>query len=359
MSGGRGDGPRRAGEDASEMDSSRSGDAAARATGARDSMLALQAAMNAEVLGQPGLIERMLLGLLADGHLLIEGLPGLAKTRAVKAMARHLKADFSRIQFTPDLLPSDVTGTDIYYSEGGKGAFRFQPGPVFGNLLLADEINRAPAKVQAALLEAMEERQVTVGQETHRLPELFMVMATQNPIEQEGTYPLPEAQTDRFLMKVLVDYPAPKDETEVLRLVRSEEQAALADAKAAAAPAAAPIALDDVFAARREVAALHVAEAIETYIIDLVNATRQPAKYTEDLGREIELGASPRAGLALDRCGRAHAWLQGSDFVSPGDIQAVAPDVLRHRVALSYEATGAGRTADAVLADLVKLVAVA
>jgi MoxR-like ATPase len=326
----------------------------------RDAILALQTAMNAEVLGQPQVIERMVIGLLADGHLLIEGLPGLAKTRAVKAMAKHLKADFSRIQFTPDLLPSDVTGTDIYYSEAGKGEFRFQPGPVFGNLLLADEINRAPAKVQAALLEAMEERQVTVGQSTHNLPDLFMVLATQNPIEQEGTYPLPEAQTDRFLMKVLVDYPAPKDELDVLRLVRGEEQAALApkaDDKPGK-PKDSPIALDDVFAARREIAALHVAEAIETYIVDLVNATRQPGNYSEDLGRQIELGASPRAGLALDRCGRAHAWLQGQDFVSPGNIQAVAPDVLRHRIALSYEATGAGRTPDAVLADLVKLVAV-
>jgi MoxR-like ATPase len=325
----------------------------------RDSIITLQAAMNGEVLGQPRVVERMVIGLLADGHVLVEGLPGLAKTRAVKAMAKHLKADFSRIQFTPDLLPSDVTGTDIYYSDGGKGQFRFQPGPVFGNILLADEINRAPAKVQAALLEAMEERQVTVGETTHPLPDLFMVLATQNPIEQEGTYPLPEAQTDRFLMKVLIDYPAPQDELGVLRLVRGEEQAAVA-AKPAddATPPAAPIALDDVFAARREIASLHVAEAIETYIVDLVNATRQPAKYSDDLGRQIELGASPRAGLALDRCGRAHAWLDGRDFVSPGDIEAVAPDVLRHRVGLSYEARGAGRSADAVLADLIKLVAV-
>jgi MoxR-like ATPase len=302
----------------------------------------------------------MVIGLLADGHLLIEGLPGLAKTRAVKAMARHLKADFSRIQFTPDLLPSDVTGTDVYHSEGGKGEFRFQPGPVFGNILLADEINRAPAKVQAALLEAMEERQVTVGEASHPLPGLFIVMATQNPIEQEGTYPLPEAQTDRFLMKVLVDYPAPEDELGVLRLVRGEEQAALAPRPAGEAPApagAAPIAIDDVFAARREIAALHVAEAIETYIVDIVNATRTPGRYSEELGRQIELGASPRAGLALDRGARAYAWLKGQDFVSPGDVQAIAPDVLRHRVALSYEARGAGRDADAVLADLLKLVA--
>ena len=329
---------------------------------ARDAISALQAAMNAEVLGQPTVVERMVIGLLADGHLLIEGLPGLAKTRAVKAMANHLKADFSRIQFTPDLLPSDVTGTDVYYSEAGKGEFRFQPGPVFGNILLADEINRAPAKVQAALLEAMEERQVTVGQTTHPLPDLFIVMATQNPIEQEGTYPLPEAQTDRFLMKVLVDYPAPDDELGVLRLLRAEEQAALAaqPATVAGTPApeeAATVAIDDVFAARREIVALHVADAIETFIVDLVNATRTPSKYSEDLGRQIELGASPRAGIALDRCARAYAWLQGSDFVSPGDVQAIAPDVLRHRIALSYEAKGAGRAADAVLADLLKLVA--
>ena len=336
---------------------------------ARQAILALRDAINAEVLGQPRVVERMVIGLLADGHLLIEGLPGLAKTRAVKAMARHLKADFSRVQFTPDLLPSDVTGTDIYYSEGGTGEFRFQPGPVFGNILLADEINRAPAKVQAALLEAMEERQVTVGQATHPLPDLFMVLATQNPIEQEGTYPLPEAQTDRFLMKVLVGYPAPEDELGVLRLLRDEEKAKLAVPPAAPAPTpgtppapspapeAAGIGIADVFAARREIAALHAAEAIDRYVIDLVNATRHPEKYSPDLAKEIELGASPRAGLALDRCARAHAWLKGADFVAPGDVQAIAPDVLRHRIALSYEAKGAGRDADAVLADLLKLVA--
>jgi MoxR-like ATPase len=329
---------------------------------ARDAIAALQAAMNEAVIGQERVVERMVIGLLANGHLLIEGLPGLAKTRAVKAMARHLEADFSRIQFTPDLLPSDVTGTDIYVTEGtGQGSFRFQPGPIFGNVVLADEINRAPAKVQAALLEAMEERQVTVGETTHKLPDLFIAMATQNPIEQEGTYPLPEAQTDRFLMKVLVEYPSPEDEIGVLRLVRGEEQAAAAPPAADADPArreATTVAVEDVFAARREIAALHIAPQIERYIIDVVNATRRPAEYDEALGRQIELGASPRAGLALDRCGRAHAWLKSRDFVSPEDIQAVAPDVLRHRVALSYEARGAGRDADAVLADLLKLVAV-
>ena len=328
---------------------------------ARDAIAALVAAMNAEVLGQSRLIERMVIGLLADGHLLIEGLPGLAKTRAVKAMAKHMRTDFSRIQFTPDLLPSDVTGTDIYYSEDGKGEFRFQAGPIFGNIVLADEINRAPAKVQAALLEAMEERQVTVGQTTHALPDPFMVLATQNPIEQKGTYPLPEAQTDRFVMKVLVKYPAPEDELGVLRLVRSEERtdprpAQTADAGATnAGTAAGP---DDVTDARSEVSSLHVAEPIERYIIDIVNATRNPAALSEDLAKAIEIGASPRAGLALDRCARAHAWLNSQDFVSPGDIQAVAPDVLRHRLILSYEARGSGRSADDVVADILDLVAV-
>ncbi|PZR00322.1 MAG: AAA family ATPase [Cereibacter sphaeroides] len=329
---------------------------AATAQSARKAIVSLQAAMNAEVLGQPRVIERMVVALLSDGHLLIEGLPGLAKTRAVKTMAKHLAADFSRIQFTPDLLPADVTGSDIYFSEAGKGEFRFQPGPVFGNILLGDEINRAPAKVQSALLEAMEERQVTVGEATHPLPDLFIVMATQNPIEQEGTYPLPEAQLDRFLMKVLVDYPAASDERKVLRLVRAEENAA--NGKSKGKTPVATISIEDVFSARQEIASLHVAEQIETYIVDLVNATRKPAALSEDLGKWIELGASPRASMALDRCSRAYAWLKGQDFVSPGDIQAVAPDVLRHRITLSYEATGAGKTADDVLAELVKLVAV-
>ncbi|HWL56288.1 MAG TPA: AAA family ATPase [Paracoccus sp. (in: a-proteobacteria)] len=334
---------------------------------AHDAFASLMATMNKSVIGQEHLVERMVIGLLADGHVLIEGLPGLAKTRAVKAMAQALAFDFTRIQFTPDLLPADVTGSDVYFSKDGAGEFRFQPGPVFGNILLADEINRAPAKVQAALLEAMEERQVTVGEASHPLPSPFMVLATQNPIEQEGTYPLPEAQTDRFLMKVLVEYPAPDDERNVLRLVREEEQAALAP-KPAAAPDAASEAQHQkdtaeahasLNEARSQIAGIHIAEEIERYIIDIINATRQPGKLSEDLGRLIELGASPRGGIALDRCARAYAWLRGQDFVSPGDVQAIAPDVLRHRIALSYEAHGSGRSADDIIAEMMRLVAVA
>ncbi|WP_062762383.1 MoxR family ATPase [Falsirhodobacter sp. alg1] len=326
----------------------------------RDDIQALQTAMNASVIGQERVVERMVIGLLADGHVLIEGLPGLAKTRAVKAMAKALAADFTRIQFTPDLLPSDVTGSDVYYSKDGAGEFRFQPGPVFGNILLADEINRAPAKVQAALLEAMEERQVTVGSNSHALPSPFMVLATQNPVEQEGTYALPEAQTDRFLMKILVEYPAPADERGVLRMVRNEELASVSGTPARhSTQQAEAIPLSVVAAARAEIAAIHVAEGIESYIIDIINATRNPAAVSEELGRLIELGASPRGGIALDRCARVHAWLQGQDFVSPANVQAIAPDVLRHRLALSYEAHGTGRTADEIIADLMKLVSVA
>lgn len=316
---------------------------------------ALEAAIGQSIVGQQEVIRRLLIGLLANGNLLIEGLPGLAKTRAIKAMARHLEADFSRIQFTPDLLPSDVTGSDVYHQGDSGPVFRFSPGPLFANLVLADEINRAPAKVQSALLEAMEERQVTVSGTSHRLPELFMVLATQNPIEQEGTYPLPEAQLDRFLMKVLIDYPAVADEVSVIRLVRSEEQAAQQPEQVANETI--KVAQQAIFAARREIAALHVAEPVEQYIAELVNATRHPAALSPELERWIELGASPRASLALDRCGRAHAWLNGRDYLDPQDVQAVAPDVLRHRIGLSFAAQGEGVDTEAVVAQLLAVVA--
>ena len=316
---------------------------------------ALEAAIGQSIVGQQEVIRRLLIGLLANGNLLIEGLPGLAKTRAIKAMARHLEADFSRIQFTPDLLPSDVTGSDVYHQGDSGPVFRFSPGPLFANLVLADEINRAPAKVQSALLEAMEERQVTVSGTSHRLPELFMVLATQNPIEQEGTYPLPEAQLDRFLMKVLIDYPAVADEVSVIRLVRSEEQAAQQPEQVANETI--KVAQQAIFAARREIAALHVAEPVEQYIAELVNATRHPAALSPELERWIELGASLRASLALDRCGRAHAWLNGRDYLDPQDVQAVAPDVLRHRIGLSFAAQGEGVDTEAVIAQLLAVVA--
>ncbi|SFH94130.1 AAA family ATPase [Albimonas pacifica] len=321
----------------------------------REAVEALRERMSGAIVGQTGVIERLLIGLLANGNLLVEGLPGLAKTRAIKALAKNLECAFSRIQFTPDLLPSDVTGTEIYAQE--SGSFRFQPGPIFADIVLADEINRAPPKVQAALLEAMEERQVTVGGETHRLPPLFMVMATQNPIEQEGTYPLPEAQTDRFLMHVLVSWPSVEEEVEVIRMVRAEEVAAQADASAERPAPAPAIPQSAVFEARREIAAIHAAPAIERYMADLVQATRTPAAFSEDLGRWIEIGASPRASLALDRCGRAHAWLAGRDYVDPEDLRAVAPDVLRHRLRLSYEAQGEGVAPDRVVEEILATVA--
>lgn len=311
--------------------------------------------MGRSVLGQQHVVERLLIGLLTNGNLLVEGLPGLAKTRAIKSLAHNLDADLSRIQFTPDLLPSDVTGTEIYYQDDGKGEFRFQPGPIFGNLVLADEINRAPAKVQAALLEAMEERQITVAGTTHPLPKLFMVMATQNPIEQEGTYPLPEAQMDRFLMKVLIDYPAPDAELQVIRLVRGEETGS-AGRKKDNAP---PLSADVIFQAREEIHALHVSETIERYIVDLVSATRTPERYSDELGSWIEVGASPRGALSLDRASRAHAWLCAQDHVTPDNVRAVAQDVLRHRITRSYEASAGRVTADRIVDEIVKHVAVA
>lgn len=325
---------------------------------ARESIFSLIDAMNKSVIGQSRVVERMVIGLLADGHVLIEGMPGLAKTRAVKAMARALSADFTRIQFTPDLLPSDVTGADVYYSKDGAGEFRFQPGPVFGNILLADEINRSPAKVQAALLEAMEERQVTVGSNSHPLPSPFMVLATQNPIEQEGTYPLPEAQMDRFLMHVLITYPSVDNEIGVIRLVRGEERAAVHEMKAdKSSKVHATISQQAVFDARHEIADIHVSDAMDRYLADLVNATRFPASLGDNLSRWVEIGASPRASLALDKCGRAHAWLNERDYVDPQDIMAIAPEVFRHRLGLSFEAQGEGVTPDQVIDELLKQVA--
>jgi len=323
----------------------------------REMILDLRGRMGRSIVGQEQVLERLLIGLLANGNLLVEGLPGLAKTRSIKALARNLEAGFSRIQFTPDLLPSDITGTEVYHQVDGKGEFRFAPGPIFNNLILADEINRAPAKVQAALLEAMEERQVTVAGTTHALPPLFLVMATQNPVEQEGTYPLPEAQMDRFLMHVMIGYPDEAAEGQVIRLVRGEEAGAAAPAGGGTAEA--PIPQGAVFEARAEVHAVHVADAVEKYIVDLVFATRYPERYEGDLRKWIQVGVSPRGGLALDRCSRAHAWLRGRDHVTPDDVRAVVHDCLRHRLMLSYEATAGGVTADRVLDEIVKLVAVA
>jgi len=319
----------------------------------RDAILDLEDRMGRSIIGQDHVIERLIIALLANGNVLMEGLPGLAKTRAIKTLSRHIESKFSRIQFTPDLLPSDVTGTEVYYSQGGQGQFRFQPGPIFGNLILADEINRAPAKVQAALLEAMEERQVTVAGQTHKLPDLFMVLATQNPIEQEGTYPLPEAQTDRFLLHVAIGYPSDESELAIMRLVRSERAGAEAQARDQALPQ------QLIFDARREVQALQPAEAVERYIVALVGATRDPSRFGGQLRKWIHVGASPRGTLALDIASRTHAWLRGRDHVLPEDVRAVAHDCLRHRLILSYEANAEGVTADAVIDELLQQVAVA
>lgn len=319
---------------------------------ARESIETLRTQMGASIIGQQQVIDRLIIGLLANGNLLIEGLPGLAKTRAIKAMSTWLDSDFSRIQFTPDLLPSDVTGTEVYYQQGNTSEFRFEPGPLFANIVLADEINRAPAKVQAALLEAMEERQVTVAGTTHKMPPLFIVMATQNPIDQEGTYPLPEAQMDRFLMKVMVDYPSVEGEVEVIKLVRGEKAAEGQEKEKID-----PVPQQAVFDARAEIDSIQSAPAIDRYLADLVNATRYPAALDEDLGRWIDVGASPRASLGLDACSRAHAWMAGRDYVDPMDVRAIAADVLRHRLSLSYEAQGDGKSADEVIERILSVVA--
>ncbi len=305
------------------------------------------------ILGQETLIERLLIALLADGHLLVEGAPGLAKTRAVKCLSEGLEGDFHRIQFTPDLLPADLTGTEVF--RPGDGSFRFERGPLFHNLILADEVNRAPAKVQSALLEAMAERQITVGRETYPLPDLYLVMATQNPIEQEGTYPLPEAQLDRFMLHVRIDYPDAAQESAILELNRREARQQLGEA---AGEGWRPVSQETVFQARREVLETYLAPALEQYLVQLVLATRQPQAYVPELEGSIDYGASPRASIALDRCARARAWLAGRDFVTPDDIQALCPDVLRHRVVLSYEAEAEGLTPDAFVAHLLEQVPV-
>ncbi|MFI8719114.1 AAA family ATPase [Stenotrophomonas sp. NPDC077464] len=313
---------------------------------------ALREALSAEIVGQDALVERLLTALLADGHLLVEGAPGLAKTTAIRALAARLDADFSRVQFTPDLLPADLTGTEIWRPQEGR--FEFVPGPIFHPILLADEINRAPAKVQSALLEAMGERQVTVGRHTYALPALFLVMATQNPIEQEGTFPLPEAQLDRFLMHVRIGYPDSTAEAEILRLARERAR----DALGTPAPSPSRMPLDDVFAARRAILELHMAPALERYLIELVLASRDPARYDPALARRIAWGASPRGSIALERCARARAWLAGRDFVTPDDVRSVAPDVLRHRVLPSYEATAEGWDGERLVAELLARVPV-
>ena len=303
------------------------------------------------VLGQEHVVDSLIISMLANGNVLVEGLPGTAKTRCIKTLARVMEADLGRIQFTADLLPSDVTGTEIFQELNGKQTLTFQPGPVFNNLVLADEINRAPAKVQGALLEAMEERQVTVAGETYKLPELFMVLATQNPIEQEGTYPLPEAQMDRFLMKINIDYPDQETELSVIRLVRDEEQTQSSDEQET-------ISQQAVFTARQQIQKVHVSDNIERYMVALVMATRDPGRYDSQLKSWISVGSSPRASIALDRCSRTHAWLQGKDFVDPDDVRSITHAVLRHRLILSYEAAAEGISPDQVVDEIIKQVAV-
>lgn len=327
----------------------------------REKLLALEASMNKQVIGQQELVRMLIVALLCDGHVLLEGLPGLAKTRAVRELARHIEGEFRRIQFTPDLLPSDITGSEIYQQNATReeDQFRFRPGPVFGNIILADEINRASARVQSALLEAMEERHVTVAGKTWPLPGVFMVLATQNPVDQEGTWPLPEAQLDRFLMKVIVDYPSKENEQRVMQLVRAEQQA-----KYQAAQHENPvsetdpllISQQDIAECWREIATVYVAPTVEQYIVNLVEMTRHPDQVSEAFAGYISLGISPRGTLALDRCGRACAWLDGRDAVLPEDIQRIAPAVLRHRLLLSYQANADNCTPDQAIAMLLSAV---
>ena len=317
----------------------------------------LQKKMNAAIIGQENIVERLIIGLLANGNLLVEGLPGLAKTRAVRAMADAIESKFSRIQFTPDLLPSDVTGSENMYEEGGEYKFRFEEGPIFGNIILADEINRAPAKVQAAMLEAMEERQVTVAGKTHKMPKLFIVMATQNPVEQEGTYPLPEAQKDRFLMHVNISYPDKASEIEVIRLVRGEKNTSNKNSGKVEEEDDTVIVQEMIFAARDEIAKVKSSAVVEQYIVDLVFATRYPEQYDEKLASYIDVGVSPRASLGLDQCSRVYAWLQGRDYTTPEDVRAVVHDVFRHRITQSYEAQSERVSNDDIIDTILGLVA--
>ncbi len=322
----------------------------------REKITNLKQFMESRILGQEELVRKLIITMLADGHALVEGAPGLAKTKAIKTLSECIEAAYSRIQFTPDLLPSDITGSDIYVASTGQ--FEFRKGPIFANLVLADEINRAPAKVQSALLEAMAERQVSVGGKQYKLPKLFMVMATQNPIEHEGTYNLPEAQLDRFLMYIKIDQPEAVTERKILQLVRNEENSTqtAADSVAQFKAKFGSIKAEDVFAARQEAYKIHCSDAVEEYLIQLITATRHPEKYDESLKNTIAFGASPRATIALDKCAKINAWLAGRDFVTPEDVHAVVYDVLRHRIILSFEAQASGLSADDIITRLLKIV---
>ena len=322
----------------------------------RDKITNLKQFMESRILGQEELVRKLIITMLADGHALVEGAPGLAKTKAIKTLSECIEAAYSRIQFTPDLLPSDITGSDIYVASTGQ--FEFRKGPIFANLILADEINRAPAKVQSALLEAMAERQVSVGGKQYKLPKLFMVMATQNPIEHDGTYNLPEAQLDRFLMYIKIDQPEAVTERKILQLVRNEENSTqtTADSVAQFKAKFGSIKAEDIFAARQEAYKIHCSDSVEEYLIQLIMATRHPEKYDESLKNTIAFGASPRATIALDKCAKINAWLAGRDFVTPEDVHAVVYDVLRHRIILSFEAQASGLSADDIITRLLKIV---
>jgi len=324
-------------------------------------ILSLEQKMSRAIIGQENVVRSIILCLLCDSNLLLEGMPGLAKTRAIRSLANNLDATFRRIQFTPDLLPSDITGSEIYVPDSATtaDAFQFREGPVFGNLVLVDEINRAPAKVQSALLEAMEERQITVAGKTYALPKLFMALATQNPVEQEGTYNLPEAQLDRFLMKIVVDYPSAESEITILDLVRDEQQRKYHREEDAVEAHDTPHEKLDrqiIFDAWKAVAAVHVSGAVKRYIVDIIHASRYPGEYDEELATWLMVGGSPRATLGLDRASRAHAWLEGRDYVTPEDVEAVAHDVLRHRLVLTFQAAASGVKVDTVIDRLLHIV---